>query len=123
MTRGTVAKGLLALGLVAVVVFGVNKLLWGPSGRAPTVAGIQRQLASVVKTKLVTQGVFDPVTVSCAPPPGYTLQPPLHLVCQIVAHDLKHPKKSPIWVEDVTCGLPVPAGTPNCGSSGGDALQ
>jgi len=123
MTRGTAAKGLVMLALFAGVVYLVNSELRAPSGSAPTVAGVQRELAAVVTTKLATQGVFDPVTVTCAPPPGYTLQPPLHLECQVVAHDLRRPKKSPTWVEDVTCGLPVPAGTPNCGSSGGDALQ
>jgi hypothetical protein len=41
----------------------------------------------------------------------------------VTAFDRKRPRKSPVWFEDVTCNLPVPAGTPNCGSSGGDALQ
>ena len=109
--------------LLAALVFLANLELRAPSGSAPTVAGIQRELAADVTAKLASQEVSDPVTVTCAPPPGTTLQPPLHLVCQVVAHDLRRPKKSPTWVEDVTCGLPVPAGTPNCGSSGGDALQ
>ena len=123
MTAGAIAKGLLLVAALAAGVYVLNRALWPAQGAPPTVAGIQRELAQNVSTKLKVQGVFDPVTVSCLPPPGYTLAPPLHLVCQVVAHDLKHPKKSPTWVEDVTCGLPVPAGTPNCGSSGGDSLQ
>jgi hypothetical protein len=108
---------------LAAGVYALNTMLWPAQSAAPTVAGIQRELALNVATKLGVQGVLDPVSVSCAPPPGYTLEPPLHLVCQVIAHDLIHPKKSPTWVEDVTCGLPVPAGTPNCASGGGDALQ
>jgi hypothetical protein len=123
MAGRSIAKGLLLVALLGVVVYVLNTTLWPAQSSAPTVAGIQHELALNVETKLNVQGVFDPVTVSCAPGPGYTLAPPLHLVCQVVAHDLIHPKKSPAWVEDVTCGLPVPAGTPNCGSSGGDALQ
>ena len=123
MTREAAAKGLVAFLLLAALVFLVNSELRAPSGSPPTVTGIQRELASVIRTKLVTEGVFDPVTVSCTPPPGSTLQPPLHLVCQVVAHDRAKPVASPMWVEDVTCGLTVPAGTPNCSSSGGDALQ
>jgi hypothetical protein len=123
MATRTIARGLLLVALLAAGVYVLNRALWPAQGAPPTVAGIQRELALNVATKLLVQGVYDPVTVTCAPPPGYTLQPPLHLVCQVVAHDLKRPKKSPQWVEDVTCGLPVPAGTPNCGSSGGEALQ
>jgi hypothetical protein len=123
MAIRTIGRGLLLVACLAAAVYVLNRALWSAQGSSPTVAGIQRELALNVGTKLLVQGVYDPVSVICAPPPGYTLQPPLHLVCQIVAHDLKRPKKSPVWVEDVTCGLPVPAGTPNCGSSGGDALQ
>lgn len=119
----TIAKGLILVAVLAAGVYVLNSVLWSPQGAQPTVAGIQRELALNVATKLSVQGVFDPVTVTCAPPPRYTLQPPLHLVCEVVAHDLRRPKKSPTWVEDVTCGLPVPSGTPNCGSSGGEALQ
>jgi hypothetical protein len=123
MSRQTIARGLLLLACLGAGVYVLNRLLWPAQSAPPTVAGIQRELALSVATKLLVQGVYDPLTVTCAPPPGYTLETPLHLVCQVVAHDFRHPKKSPTWVEDVTCGLPVPAGTPNCGSSGGDALQ
>jgi hypothetical protein len=123
MLREMAPKGLLVLALLAAVVLTVNNGLWSPSNAQPTVAGIQRELASAAATKLVTAGYAYQVTASCAPPPGYTLRPPLHLVCQVVAHDVLRPAKSPVWFEDVTCGLPVPSGTPSCGSSGGDALQ
>ena len=123
MARRSIVKGLLLVAALAAGVFVLNRTLWPDQSAPPAVAGIQRELALNVATKLEVQGVFDPVTVTCATPDGYPLQPPLHLICQVVAHDLAHPKKSPNWTEDVTCGLPVPAGTPNCGSSGGDALQ
>ena len=118
-----VLKGLLLVACLAAGVFFLNRELWPAQSAPPTVVGIRDELGAVVQTKLLTQGFTDPVTVSCALAEGSTLQPPLRLVCNVVAHDLLRPKKSPLWVEDVTCGLPVPAGTPNCGSSGGDALQ
>jgi hypothetical protein len=123
MASRTIARGLLLVACLAAAVYVLNRALRPAQDSSPTVAGIERELALNVGTKLLAQGVYDSLTVTCAPPPGYALQPPLHLVCQVVAHDLIRPKKSPVWVEDVTCGLPVPAGTPNCGSSGGDALQ
>jgi hypothetical protein len=123
MSRQAIVRGLLLVALLAVGVYAANRAFWSVQSSPPTVAGIQRELALDAKTKLNREGLFDPVTVSCAPPLGGTLQPPLHLVCQVVAHDLAKPSASPTWVEDVTCGLAVPAGTPDCGSSGGDALQ
>ncbi len=112
------------LACLAALVLAVNIVLRPPAGTPPTVSGIEHELGAVVALKLATQGYNYPITVTCSPPPGSPPQPtPINLVCQVTAFDRKRPRKSPVWFEDVTCNLPVPAGTPNCGSSGGDALQ
>ena len=124
MTRESIPRALLLLAGLAALLLAVNLLLRPAAGAPPTVSGIEHELGAVVALKLTTQGYEYPIEVSCVPPPGSPPQPiPLHLVCQVTAFDRRHPRKSPMWFEDVTCDLPVPAGTPNCGSSGGDALQ
>jgi hypothetical protein len=113
------------LALLAILIIAANGALRPPSGAGPTTASIKRELATAVATKLLSQGYFNPLLVTCAPPPGPAppATAPLHLVCQVTAIDERRPSKSPVWFEDVTCGLPVPAGIPSCGSSGGDAVQ
>jgi hypothetical protein len=119
------ARLLLVLACLAVAVVAVNTAL-RPEGRGtPGVAAIERELADNVALKLNAQGYGYPIAVSCAPPPGGAPPDPasVHLVCQVTAFNKRRPSKSPAWVEDVTCNLLVPSGTPRCGSSGGDALQ
>ena len=66
-----------------------------------------------VALKLTTQGYDYPIAVSCAPPPAAPADPTaVHLVCQVTAFNKRRPSKSPAWVEDVTCNLLVPPGTP-----------
>ena len=120
-----IARLLLVLAFLAVAVIAVNSALRPTRGGTPSVAAIERELGDSVALKLTTQGYDYPITVSCAPPPGGAPPDPtsVHLVCQVTAFDKRRPSKSPVWVEDVTCNLLVPSGTPRCGSSGGDALQ
>jgi len=119
------ARPLLVLACLAVAIVAVNSALRPAGGGTPVVAAIERELGDSVALKLTTQGYDYPIAVSCAPPPGGAPPDPtaVHLVCQVTAFNERRPSKSPAWVEDVTCNLLVPAGTPRCGSSGGDALQ
>jgi hypothetical protein len=125
MTRRSTALGVLLLAALAVAILALNGALRTSRGATVGVASVERELAAAVGLKLVTAGYHYPIQVSCAPPPpGGPPEPnAVHLVCQVTAFDKLKPKKSPMWVEDVTCNLLVPAGTPRCGSSGGDALQ
>ena len=123
--REPILRVLFLLALLAVVIIGANSALRPPTGPSPTVGSIERELATAVATKLLSQGYIETPRVSCAPPPGAGPPGaiPLNLVCQVTAVDKRQPSKTPVWFEDVTCGLQVPPGTPTCGSSGGDALQ
>ena len=124
MTRRAAPRALLMLVVLAAVVIGLNSTLRLGSSTPPSVPGVERELAAAVALKLATEGYNDPIEISCVPPPGVApTRVPANLVCQVTAYDRRRPSKSPVWFEDVTCNLPVPAGTPNCGSSGGDALQ
>src|SRR5262249_31994511 len=60
MTRQTIARGLILVGCLAAGVYLLNRALWPAQNAAPTVAGIERELALNVSTKLLVQGVFDP---------------------------------------------------------------
>jgi hypothetical protein len=119
------ARPLIALACFAVAVVAVNSALRPAGVGTPGLAAIERELGDSVALKLKTQGYDYPIAVSCAPPPGGAPPDPtaVHLVCQVTAFNKRKPSKSPAWVEDVTCNLLVPSGTPRCGSSGGDALQ
>ena len=112
MTRQAIPRALLLLACLAAVVVVLNIVLRPTAGTPPTVTGVEHELAAVIALKLATQGYVDPITVSCAPPPGSPPQlTPVNLVCQVTAYDRRRPSKSPMWFEDVTCDLPVPAGT------------
>ena len=118
-------RPLVLLACLAVVVVAVNSALRPARGGTPAVRTIEHELSSAVALKLSTEGFNYPIAVSCAPPPGGAPPDPtaVHLVCQVTAFNKRRPSKSPVWVEDVTCNLLVPSGTPRCGSSGGDALR
>ena len=70
MATRTIARGLLLVAFLAAGVYVLNRSLRPAQSAPPTVAGIQRELALNVATKLLVQGVYDPVTVTCARRPG-----------------------------------------------------
>jgi hypothetical protein len=124
MAARLIPRGLLVLACFATAVVAVNGALRPTGGIVPSTSAIERELGDAAALKLSTQGYEYPIQVSCAPPAGGPPDPTaVHLVCQVTAVNKRHPRKSPIWVEDVTCDLTISPGTPRCGSSGGDALQ
>lgn len=125
MAAQPISRGLLLLACLATAVVTVNSALRPTGGVTPSTAAIERELGDAAALKLSTEGYAYPIQVSCDPPPSGGPPDPtaVHLVCQVTAVNKRHPRKSPIWVEDVTCDLTVAPGTPRCGSSGGDALQ